>query len=146
MFIIGIFLDTGFYIGLSHPKDKFAEDSNRILKSLAKGDHGLLYTSLFIISEATTLVAVRSNKSMKVFNTFEKKIWGKDKLAINLPFDSELECKTWELFKKVNTTDFKDVRPMSFVDVSTLILCQQHSIDKIVSFDSHFDRFLERIF
>jgi len=39
----------------------------------------------------------------------------------------------------------KDSRPISFVDVSSIILCQHHQIDRIVSFDQHFDRFLEKI-
>jgi len=143
---IAIFLDTGFYLGLCHPKDKHAKNCDKIVKILSQGDHGLLYTSSFIISEATTLVAIRTNSHIKILEFLGKYIWGKERIATILPFDSELERQTWELFKKINTTDLKDKKPMSFVDVSSVILCKHHQIYKIVSFDSHFDRFLERIY
>ena len=146
MINIAIFLDTGFYLGLCHPKDKHAKNCDKIVKILSQGDHGLLYTSSFIISEATTLVAIRTNSHIKILEFLGKYIWGKERIATILPFDSELERQTWELFKKINTTDLKDKKPMSFVDVSSVILCKHHQIDKIVSFDSHFDRFLERIY
>ncbi len=145
MRILGVFLDTGFYLGLCHPKDQHAQESEKILKLLSEGEHGLLYSSNLIISEVTTLAAVRSNNNVNVLNHLGNLIWGKQKIATVLHFESYLESETWELFKKINTIDLKDSRPMSFVDVSSIVLCQQHQIDKIVSFDPHFDRFLEKI-
>ena len=47
---------------------------------------------------------------------------------------------------KININKKKSEKIMSFVDVSSIILCKTHQIDKIVSFDSHFDGFLERIY
>lgn len=142
---IGIFLDTGFYIGLCHSKDKYAKNCDDLLKLLSKGDHGLLYTSRFIISEATTLVAIRTNSHEDTLAHLETLLWGDEKLATVLQLDSELERQSWNLFKKVNILDLKDKKPMSFVDISSVILCKHHQIEKIVSFDTHFDRFLQRI-
>ena len=142
---MGVFLDTGFYLGLCHPKDQHARESEKMLKLLSTGEHGLLYSSNLIISEVTTLAAVRSNNNINVLNHLGNLIWGKQKIATVLHFESYLEFETWELFKKINTIDLKDSRPMSFVDVSSIVLCQHHQIDKIVSFDPHFDRFLEKI-
>ena len=146
MIRIGVFIDTGFYLGLCHPKDKYFTKSKRILNILTKGEYGLLYTSILIISEATTLAAVRSNNNIKILNHLSTLTWGKDKIASFLPFDTEFGLETWNLFKKINTIDLKNEKPMSFVDISSVILCKHHQIDKIVSFDSHFDRFLERIY
>ncbi len=142
---MGVFLDTGFYLGLCHPKDQHAEESEKILKLLSEGEHGLLYSSNHIISEVTTLAAVRSNNNINVLNHLGNLIWGKQKIATILHFESYFESETWELFKKINTIDLKDSRPISFADVSSIILCQHHQIDKIVSFDPHFDRFLDKI-
>jgi len=142
---MGVFLDTGFYLGLCHPKDQHAQESEKILKLLSMGEHGLLYSSNLIISEVTTLAAVCSNNNVNVLNHLGNLIWGKQKIATVLHFESYLESETWELFKKINTIDLKDSRPISFVDVSSIVLCQHHQIDKIVSFDPHFDRFLEKI-
>ena len=142
---MGGFLDTGFYLGLCHPKDQHAQESEKMLKLLSMGEQGLLYSSNLIISEVTTLAAVRTSNNVKVLNHLGNLIWGKQKIATVLHFESYLESETWELFKKINTIDLKDSRPMSFVDVSSIVLCQHHQIDKIVSFDPHFDRFLEKI-
>ncbi len=146
MLNLGVFLDSGFYLGLCHPKDKYAEQSERILKELATGNYGVLYTSYFIVNEVTTLAAIRSKNNIKVFNHLEKLLWGSEKIASILPFDLNNEHETWELFKKINITDLKDKKPMSFTDISSIILCNHHQIEHIVSFDSHFDRFLQRVF
>lgn len=143
---MGVFLDTGFYLGLCHPKDKFAAQSKKILIELAKGNYGILYTSYFIINEVTTLAAVRSKNNLKVFNHLGKLLWGSEKIANILPFDLNFELETWELFKKVNAIDLNDKKPMSFTDISSVILCKHHQIEYIVSYDSHFDGFLERLF
>jgi len=68
---IGVFLDTGFYLGLCHPNDTYGKESERILKLLSKGEHGLLYSSNLIISEATTLIAVRTHNNINVLEHLE---------------------------------------------------------------------------
>lgn len=146
MFHVGVFLDTGFYLGLCHPKDKYAELSEKILKELATGNYGVLYTSYFIINEVTTLAAIRSKNNINVFNHLEKLLWGSEKIATILPFDLNFERETWQLFKKINTTDLKEKKPMSYTDISSIVLCNHHQIEYIVSFDSHFDGFLQRMF
>jgi len=35
---------------------------------------------------------------------------------------------------------------MSFVDISSIVICQQNQLDYIISFDEHFDSFLTRIY
>ncbi len=146
MIKIAVFLDTGFYLGLCHPKDKYAERSKEIFKDLSKGKHGLLYTSSLVISEITTLVALRTNSHPKALNLLEEYLWNSGKIAIELNLDFESETRTWELFKKINIKEKGNRDIMSFVDVSSIILCKKHQIDKIVSYDSHFDGFLTRIF
>ena len=143
---IAVFLDTGFYLGLCHPKDKHANESGEIFKKLAEGTYGLLYTSNLIINEAVTIIVMRTNSHPKALNLFEKYVWNNNRIASILYITSELENKTWDLFKKINTIDLKYKKPMSFVDISCIILCKQHQIENIVSFDPHFDRFLNRIY
>ncbi len=131
MFQVGVFLDTGFFLGLCHPKDKYTEQSEKILKELAIGNYGVLYTSYFIINEVTTLAAIRSKNNIKVFKHLEKLLWGSEKIATILPFDLNFELETWELFKKVNTPDLKEKKPMSYTDVSSITLCKHHQIEYI---------------
>ncbi|MGV9173152.1 MAG: type II toxin-antitoxin system VapC family toxin [Promethearchaeia archaeon] len=143
---MAVFLDTGFLIGICHPKDKYADQCKNIFKRLSKGAYGLLYSSSLIVSEASTLLAVRTNNNEMIFGLFEKYLWGEEKILTILPYKQEFETETWALFKKVNTTDLKYEKPMSFVDISSVVLCQHHQINNIVSFDPHFDKFLNRIY
>lgn len=76
---MGVFLDTGFYLGLCHPKDHHAQESEKMLKLLSMGEHGLLYSSNLIISEVTTLAAVRSNNNVNVLNHLGNLKLGKTK-------------------------------------------------------------------
>ncbi len=43
---MAIFLDTGFYLGSCHPKDKNAEPRKRIFKQLSEGVHGPFFILL----------------------------------------------------------------------------------------------------
>lgn len=142
---MAIFLDTGFYLGLVHPKDKNAQRAGEILNELSQGVHGLLYTSNLIIAEATTLTAARTLANPMVLKGLERMIWGEDRLAENLQVTPEIETKAWILFQKVNVNIKTKRDIMSFVDITSVILSQVHQIDFIASFDSHFDTFLTRI-
>jgi len=143
---IGVFLDSGFLLGLCHPKDKYAGVSEEILKRLSTGDQGLLYISDFIISETTTLAAARSGNDIKVLEHLGDLIWGNRKIVTILHSSSEIILDSWKLFKKVNTIDLKGERPISFFDITSVVLCKNSQIDTIISFDPHFDRFLVRIY
>ena len=55
---MGIFLDTGFFLGIYHPKDSHHKASCNILKGLGTGQYGLIYSSLYIVSEVTTLLLI----------------------------------------------------------------------------------------
>ena len=143
---MAILLDTGFLLGLVHPKDNNAFRAGEILNDLSQGIHGLLYTSNLIIAEATTLTAARSLANPIVLKGLEKMIWGEDRLAEILIVTPEIEIKAWTLFQKVNAKIKTKRDLMSFVDVTSVILAQLHQIDLIVSFDSHFDQFLTRIY
>ena len=142
---MAILLDTGFYLGLVHPKDENAQRSGELLSELSQGVHGLLYTSNLIITETTTLTAARTLANLVVLQALEKMIWGEDKLAEVLFVTPEIETEAWILFQKVNAKIKTKRKLMSFTDVTTVILAQRHQIDLVVSFDDHFDRFMTRI-
>jgi predicted nucleic acid-binding protein len=142
---LAIFLDTGFYLGLIHPKDDNAMRAGEILNELSQGIHGLLYTSNLIIAETTTLTASRTLANPHVLKGLERMIWGENRLAEVLIVTPEIETKAWTLFQKVNMKIKTKKKLMSFVDVTSVILAQLHQIDMIVSFDSHFDQFLTRM-
>jgi predicted nucleic acid-binding protein len=143
---MGIFLDTGFFLGIYHPKDSHHNESCNILKSLGAGQYGLIYSSPYIVSEVATLLFIRSNFNQNILDDFYSDLYGATKFVSILPWSLDLEQKTWELFKKVNKSIQTKKELLSFADISNIIYCREYQIDKIVSYDSHFDGFLMRIF
>ena len=146
MIAMGVFLDTNFYLSLVHPKDSNAKRGGELLSELSTGIHGLLYTSNLVIAEAATLIVTRTKGNSVILQDLEDLYWGESKLAEILTVTMDIGRETWELFKHVNANIRSKGKLMSFVDISHVILAKQHQIEKIVSFDDHFDRFLTRLF
>ena len=143
---MAVFLDTNFYLSLVHIKDANAKRGGDILQEISTGKYGLLYTSNFVIVETATLVAVRTLGNPIILKDLEELIWGENKLAEVLRVTSDNEKRIWELFVKINT-NFKTKKDfLSFVDVSNIILAEEYQITKIVSFDQHFDGFMDRLY
>ncbi len=55
----------------------------------------------------------------------------------------EIKDQTWEFYFKVNGDPSKKFN--SFVDCSNVVFCKNHSIDTILSYDSHFESWLTRL-
>ncbi len=143
---MGVFLDTGFFMGLYHPKDSHHKESVNIFKNLGTGKYGLIYTSPYIISEVATLILIRTNNNHNLLNDFYSDLYGVTKYVSILPWTMDIEQKIWISFKKINSSAQSKKEIMSFTDVSNIIYCQEYQIDKIISSDTHFDGFLTRIF
>jgi predicted nucleic acid-binding protein len=146
MIVMGVFLDTNFFLSLVHPKDSNAKRGGELLQELSTGIHGLLYTSNLVIAEAATLTAARTKGNSVILQDLEDLFYGESKLAEILPVTGDIERETWKLFKQVNANLRSKAKLMSFIDISHVILAQRHQLEKIVSFDDHFDRFLTRLF
>ena len=95
---MGVFLDTGFYLGLVHPDDPHSERSNEILLGLQDGKYGLLYTSNLVISELTTLVFIRTKGNSDMLDDVYDLIWGENKIATRMEITVQLENETWSNF------------------------------------------------
>ncbi len=143
---MGVFLDSSFYLGLSHNNDPHSDRSNNILMDLKSGEFGLLYTSNLIISEVTTLAFIRSKGNQKVMNNLYDLIWGENRLATKIEVSLVLENETSVLFDKLNKNQKNKKDFLSFVDVSILVLAKTKRIDYLVSFDEQFDGFITRIY
>lgn len=143
---LAIFLDSNFYLALIHPKDPHSDRSNEILLDLKTGKHGLLYTSTLVVSEVTTLAFIRAKGNKEVLSDLYELLWGKNKIASRIELSPGLEIQTWNMFNKVNDSLKGKKGFLSFVDVSILVLAKNKKIDYLVSFDEHFDGFINRIF
>ena len=141
---MGIFIDSGFYMGLVNPKDKYFDKSLELLNVLKTGKYGQIYTSNLVMSEASTLVNIRTNKNTIALNAIWKLFNGNEKFSLILRSNEIIERKIWNIFLKVNSQ--KETKsPMSYVDCSNIVFCEEHVIDHILSYDQHFDGWLSRI-
>jgi len=141
---MAIFLDTGFYLGLVHPKDDNYDKSQQLLKTLKTGIYGQLYTSNFIMAESATLVATRTGKNIQAMQNIQELFFGSGQIAIILRLNDVVERDAWDIFQKINNKKSDDV--VSYVDCTNIALCCYYSIENILSYDSHFDGWITRIF
>ena len=142
---MGIFLDSGFFLGFCHPKDKYHEQSLSIFRRMSTGQYGLIYTSNAIIIEAATLLLIRTQSNLEVIEEFYSVLYGLNKFVQILPWTAEIEEKSWKKFKSVNEKAKSNKNIMSFVDISNIIFCEEFQIEFLCSYDPHFDGFLTRI-
>ncbi|MHA1270503.1 MAG: type II toxin-antitoxin system VapC family toxin [Candidatus Helarchaeota archaeon] len=142
---MGIFLDTGFFLGLCHPKDPFHENSCRLLQEMSRGTYGLIYTSPYIIAEASTLLLIRTHNHLGRLKKFETIVFGPKKFFRILPWSSILDAEVFKIFQELNSKAKSKKEYFSFIDASIVFFCRHYQIDKVLSYDSHFDNVLTRI-
>lgn len=140
---MGVFLDTGFFIGLIDPSDKHYDRSIELLAILKDGVHGEIYTSTLVMVETSTLVAVRTRNNTEAIHKARELLVGDKKIAVLLQPSEHITMKTWDLFIQINKDPKRQA--VSFVDCSNIAICDYRGIEKIVSFDAHFDGWLTRI-
>ena len=145
MGILGVFLDTGFFLGICHPSDNYNNKSNDLFIKISTGKFGLIYTSPLVISEAATLLLIRTHNNQGLLHDFYDLLYGKDKFIRILPWSKEIEQKTWAFFKTKNNKAKSKKEFMSFVDASNVVYCREYKIDNIIAFDGDFDNFLIRL-
>ena len=143
---MAIFLDTGFFLGLCLPKDSFHENSKRLLQEMSKGTYGLIYTSPYIIAETSTLLLIRTHNHLGLLKKFETLVFGDKRFFQILSWTPTLDAEVFKLFLKLNRKAKSKKEYFSYIDVTSIYLCQYHQIENILSYDSHFDIILNRIF
>ena len=140
------FLDTGFYLSIGHPDDLNSVRGDLLLEEIETKKFGILFTSNAIVEELMLLAWVRTKGNETIIQDIESLIWGDQRLAKIIYIDEYILNETQRAFLKYN----KDVRSkeefLSFVDVSSVIICEKYKLEQIFSFDAHFDRFLTRIY
>jgi predicted nucleic acid-binding protein len=138
-----VLIDTGFYIALLDPTDKYYARAPEILSELHSGAHGQVYTTSLVMVESATLVAIRTRKNSIAIMGMKNLFLGIDCIARLLRPSESTEAKAWDLFIKVNQD--KKEQTMSYVDCTNIILAQQYHINSIVAFDGHYDAWIRCI-
>ena len=140
---MAIFLDTGFFLGLIHSKDKNFNRAQELLIEIQTGKFGQIYSSRLIMAETATLVAVRTHKNPKALKKAKSLFIGDLQIATILPLTEIVEKKTWDIFIKANSYGNPSKKKiLSFVDCSNISICKEHGIENIIAFDGDFDGWL----
>tara|TARA_Y100000310_G_C20655366_1_gene801708 strand:- start:1311 stop:1742 length:432 start_codon:yes stop_codon:yes gene_type:complete len=134
---MGIILDTSFLVALNNVKDANHESAIKLKNKIKNNDYGQPYVSDYIFDEFVTFLRAKSFPKEKISQLGDSLISGKDIKILNL--NKDLFLKSWNFFKKSNGA--------SFTDCTIIISSKEHNINKIASYDEHFDRvnFLHRL-
>ncbi|MEX2684875.1 MAG: type II toxin-antitoxin system VapC family toxin [Candidatus Sigynarchaeota archaeon] len=143
--ILGIFLDTSFFLGLCHPLDPNHKTSVRMFRAMAGGNYGLIFTSTFVIAETATLILIRTSNNNRIIDKFHEMFSGSTRVVRLLDVNVAILEDIWTLFQNHNKKAKTKKQYLSFVDASNVVLCRHNEIDKIASFDGDFDTYLQRI-
>jgi hypothetical protein len=134
---MAVFVDTGVFVALRNADDDLHERSKELMRSALKAEFGRIYTSDYVIDEATTTALMRTRRHDLAVD-LGKYIIESPRIT-RLWVSSDSFEVAWEKF-----TAFAD-KPMSFTDCASLALMEKNHIKQMMSFDSGFDGLVQRI-
>ena len=137
-----IILDTNFIFALKAQSDKNYIRANEILEILYAEHKNLKITSYFVLSETFTLAISRYNGNVKYLKEYYNLFWGDENFFKIINFENIAYQEIYEILEKYCTPK----KHLSFVDASLIHLYNKYKAELIVSFDSHFDNILNRLF
>jgi len=123
-----IFLDSSVIIAYKNADDINHKKAWDIFHNISKGKYGKAVISEFILSEVTTVLALKINldAAVEVGNVLL------DAREIEIMKASDVFERAWEIFRDQGNTNF------SFVDTSILACMELGNIKRIATFDKDF--------
>jgi len=128
---MSVFIDTNIFAAAKLKNDIDHERGKGLLEEALLGNYGQVLTSDYIFDEIITLLNIRSKKHQLVFE-FGNSILTSASIDI-IKVNDEIFEAAWDKFGR-----FKD-KLLSFTDCTTLVIIEKLKIEKIMSFDKHFD-------
>ena len=142
---MGVFIDTGFFLGFLHKKDSNHEKCVNLFRNIIKGEYGLLYTSSYVISETVTTILLRTHNNLATLEIFWDMIYGTHTFIRIIHSSTDINQKSWNIFKSHNKNTKKKRNYLSFVDASNIAICREKQITYILTLDADFDSYLTRL-
>ena len=119
-----IFADSSYFIAIAREKDRWHKDALRVAE---RNNEALLISDL-VISESVTLVgSLEGGKAGKILYEYFV-----DNCKIVF-IDNDLLESAMQTFLMYDGT-------ISLADAASVVIMHEHEIDKIISFDSDFDK------
>ena len=128
---MAVFIDTNIFAAAKLKRDVDHKRANTLLKSALYGNHGQIFTSDYVFDETITLLLMRTKKNQLV-REYGNSILTSSIIEIIKVNDIIFE-NAWEMFGSIQD------KLLSFTDFTTIAITEELKIDKIMSFDKHFD-------
>ncbi|KKM82116.1 hypothetical protein LCGC14_1322810 [marine sediment metagenome] len=135
-----ILLDSTFLYALKAKNDKYSERASEILLDVNKKE--LLLTNYLVLNETITLAVARSKANTSFMEKIFEIIWGQEKFFKIIQLTPHDFREVFEVLRKFSTPK----KLLSFVDASLIFLNNKFNAKAILSFNSHFDGIISRIF
>ncbi|WP_457557778.1 type II toxin-antitoxin system VapC family toxin [Candidatus Harpocratesius sp.] len=142
---MGVFLDTGFFLGLLHKKDINHNLCKKKFRKISSGKYGLIFTSSYVISETATIILLRTHNNPTTLKAFWELIYGKKKFIRIYESSQHINSLAWKIFFIHNQKAKNKKKYLSFVDATNIAICHENGILNILAVDSDFDGYLYRI-
>ncbi len=142
---MGIFLDSGFFLGLLHRKDSNHDLCKDKFKQISSGEFGLIFTSSFVIAETATILLLRTHNNPATLKAFRALIYGNKKFIRIFESDPHINTLAWDIFLIHNEKAKNKRNYLSFVDASNIAICRENGISNILAVDGDFDGYLNRL-
>jgi hypothetical protein len=135
---MAVFIDTSIFVAVRNKRDRNHQRARELMKRALTAEFGVIHTSDYVIDEAATTALARTRNHQIAVNTGRYILDSEriEKLAVS-PEDFKL---AWSKFQTI-----KD-RLLSFTDCTSLALMERRGIERIMSFDSHFDGLAGRLY
>lgn len=125
-----IFLDSSVLVSYEVDGDINHEKAVKLIREIAKGKFGEVFTSDYIFDETITVTFVKAKSLSKAITVGN---YIKDSTEV-LKVDESIFENAWELFKKQKETK------LSFTDCTTLNVMEENKILTIATFDEDFKK------
>ena len=142
---MGVFLDTGFFLGLLHRKDPNYERCKINFKKISSGEFGLIFTSSYVISETATIILLRTHNNPTTLKAFRELIYGNKKFIRIFESRKQINTLSWDIFMNHNRKAKNKKNYLSFVDATNIAICRENGISNILAVDGDFDGYLIRL-
>ncbi|TXT63516.1 MAG: PIN domain protein (modular protein) [Promethearchaeota archaeon] len=137
-----ILLDTSFLFAIKAEKDKNYQRANEILDILIAQYNELKIIPYSVLNETITLAVARFNANKHYLKTYYDLFWGSERFFEIIGF----EIKEYSKISQVLIKYCSGKKKLSFTDASLIYIYEKYDAKAIVSFDSHFDNILTRLF
>ena len=128
---MSIFIDTNIFAAAKLKNDVDYKRSKQLLEDALFGKFDQVFTSDYIFDEVMTLLIMRTKNHKLVYE------YGNSILLSNIidiiKVNDDIFESAWEKFRM-----FKD-KLLSFTDCTTLAVMEDLNIERIISFDKHFE-------